>query len=250
MATECIDTFEMGGRQFTVLLKPSATYLRADGHLWGGSLGEDLQPQEAIEQAKLRAAMMLINEREQEEGFVHRLFKSPLSEDEVAMAQDYVLFTATLPMTTGSIVPVQADVVYAPFNQNTYLCTMQGWRYVGSYPNQDEAVAALAPWCLAEKAHPCREGHRKLLADASRPGAGHGERAPRSRSQRFWASARIEFYVLVFLLSVSGLLWLWYQAVETWPWALPGACALMFLGGCVALWKQRREKKQAKRADD
>ncbi len=244
MATECIETFEMCGRQFSVLWKPSATYLRADGRMWGGSLGEDLDQQDAIEQAKLRAVMMLINEREQEEGLVHRLFKSPMTDEEAALAKDYVLFTANLPMEPGSIVPVQADAVYAPFNQNTYLCTMKGWRYVGSYPSQDEAAAALAPWCQAQQAHPCREVHRKCLADAARSAAGGGSDAKLTQSQRFWASVRTEFYVLVFLAALVGLCWVWYRAVETWPWVLPGSCALMFLGGCVALWVQRREKKR------
>jgi len=242
MATECIETFEMCGRQFMVLWKPSATYLRADGRMWGSSLGEDLEQQEAIEQAKLRAMMMLIDEREQEERLVHRLFKSPMTDEEAALAKDYVLFTASLPLEPGSIVPVEADAVYAPFNQNTYLCTMKGWRYVGSYPSHDEATAALEPWCQAQKVRPCREAHRKFLSDATSGGAGGGSDAKLSRSQRFLASVRTEFFVLVFLAAIVGLCWAWYQTVETWPWVLPGSCALIFLGGCVALWMQRREK--------
>jgi len=54
MASVCIDTFEMSSRQFGVLCKPSATYLHADGRMWGGSLGEDMNQQEAVEQTKLR----------------------------------------------------------------------------------------------------------------------------------------------------------------------------------------------------
>lgn len=249
MATECVDTFEMCGRQFSVLWKPSATYLRADGRMWGGSLGENLDQQEAIEQAKLRAVMMLINEREQEEGLVHRLYESHMTDEVATLAKDYVLFTASLPMEPRSIVPVQADVVYAPFNQNTYLCTMKGWQYVGSYPSQEEATAALAPWSQTHQASPCREAHRKFLSDAARSGVGGGTGAKRTQAQRFWSSARTEFFVLVFLATMIGLCWAWYRAVETWPWALPGLCAVMFLGCCVALWVQRREKKRLQAGD-
>ena len=239
MATECIDTFEMCGRQFMVLWKPSATYLRADGRMWGGSLGEDLSQQEAIEQAKLRAVMLLINEREQEEGLVHRLFESPMAEEVAALAKDSVLFTVSLPMEPGSIVPAQADVVYAPFNQNTYLCTMKGWQYVGSFPSQDDATAALAPWCQAQQAHPCREAHRKFLSGAM--GGGTVDGAKLSRTQRFWKSLRTEFFVLVFFATMFGLCWLWYRAVETWPWVLPALAAVMFVMCGVALWLQRKK---------
>lgn len=244
MATECIDTFEMCGRQFSVLWKPSATYLHADGHMWGESLGEDLDQQEAIEQAKMRAVMMLINEREQEEGLVHRLYGSPMTDEVEALAKDYVLFTASLPMKPGSIVPVQADVVYAPFNQNTYLCTMKGWQYVGSYPSQDEVTAALAPWCEAQQAHPCREVHRKCLADVIRSAAAGEADTKLTRSQRIWASVRTEFFALVYLAIPVGLCWAWYRAVNAWPWFLAVSCALMFLGCCIALWVQRRKKKR------
>ncbi len=239
MTTDCIDTFEMCGRQFSVLWKPSATYLRADGRMWGSSLGEDLSQQEAIEQAKLRAVMLLINEREQEEGLVHRLFESPMTDEVAALAKDYVLFSTSLPMEPGSIVPVQADVVYAPFNQNTYLCTMQGWQYVGSFPSQAEAAAALLPWCQAQQAHPCREAHRKFLSGAL--GCGTVDGATLSRTQRFWKSARSAFFVVVFLATMFGLCWLWYRAVETWPWVLPALMAVMFVMCGVALWSQRKK---------
>ena len=244
MTTQCINTFEMCGRRFSVLWKPSATYLRADGRMWGGSLGEDLSQQEAIEQAKLRAEMMLINEREQEQSLVHRLYQSSMSDEEASLAKDYVLFTTSLPMKPRSTVPVQADAVYAPFNQNTYLCTMQGWRYVGSYPSQKEAEAALAPWCQVQQARPCREVHRKFVADADRSGVAGGSDAKLSRLQRFWASVRTELYVLVFFAAMVSLCWGMYRAVETWSWVLPGMCAVMFLGCCIALWVQRRAKRR------
>ena len=149
MATECIATFDMYGRQFMVLWKPSATYVRADGHMWGDSLGASLTHEATIEQAKLRAEMMLINEREQEEKLVHGLFQKPMATNFANCADDYSCFRITLP---GA---VTADAVYASFNQNAYVCTPSGWRYAGSYPTHNEATEGITAWCIANQIRPC-----------------------------------------------------------------------------------------------
>jgi hypothetical protein len=154
MATECIAEFDMYGRQFMVLWKPSATYLRADGHMWGDSLGADLTQEAAIEQAKMRAEMMLINEREQEEKLVHGLFQKPVAAHFASCANDYICFRVALPSVTGGSDAGTGDAVYAPFNQNTYVCTPAGWRYVGSFPTQDEAVAGITSWCETNQVRP------------------------------------------------------------------------------------------------
>lgn len=174
MSTECIATFDMYGRQFMVLWKPSATYLRADGHIWGDSLGSDLTQETAIEQAKLHAEMMLINEREQEEKLAHGLFQKPMAANFANCADDYICFRVTLPSMTGGGDAVTGDAVYAPFNQNAYVCTPSGWRYVGSFPSQDEAVAGITSWCETNQVRPSiskptpywQSGRAKLLGIA------------------------------------------------------------------------------------
>ena len=88
--TECVARFTSHGREFMVLHKVSAAYLRADGRMIA-SLGESLDIDEAITQAHLQTELFQINERAQETTLLHRLYEKPRTNDIKAIAADHVL---------------------------------------------------------------------------------------------------------------------------------------------------------------
>ncbi|MGE5548411.1 MAG: hypothetical protein ACM33T_16015 [Solirubrobacterales bacterium] len=132
MVSEVIEEFTINGREFVVLWKPGAAYLRADGHMWGGSLGEGLEQQEAVRLAKLRAEMMIAEERQREIEGIHQLYDPQWVRQS---DNDYLPLVLDL---KGRSFPV----VWAPFNRNVYACTRFGWRFVGVAPDSEAALAA------------------------------------------------------------------------------------------------------------
>lgn len=154
MATEAYDSFVLNGREFTVICKPSATYLRADGRFWGGSLGEDLEPEDAFAMARVQAECMIIEERHQELQAIHRFYRPMLSPAIREAMADYVKLQLEL---DGKCFPV----LYAPFNQNVYACVDDGWHFVDIATDTAGALAAAREFITqfpAERRHPGRPG--------------------------------------------------------------------------------------------
>ena len=87
--TECVARFTSHGREFMVLHKASAAYLRADGRMIA-SLGKGLDVDEAIAQTHLQTELFQINERAQEAALLHRLYEKPHTDDIKAIAADYL----------------------------------------------------------------------------------------------------------------------------------------------------------------
>ena len=169
MSTEPIHSFVLNDREFVVLHKPSAAYLRADGRMWA-SLGGGLTPKEATDLALVQAELGLIDERLNEVAQVGRFYEKPLPPELAAAAADYHLLRWPLPgapKASAAVLPVAlVDVVYAPFNHNTYVCTQQGWVFMGCHATAEAALAAWPGW-LAEhpSAKPCTQN------DVRRPSA-------------------------------------------------------------------------------
>lgn len=154
MATEAYDSFVLNGREFTVLCKPSATYLRADGRFWGGSLGEDLEPEDAFAMARVRAECMVIDERHQELQAIHQFYRPGLLPAVREAMADYAKLQLEL---DGKSFPV----LYAPFNQNVYACVDDGWHFVDIAEDRAGALAAARDFVTrlpAERCHPGRPG--------------------------------------------------------------------------------------------
>lgn len=154
MATEAYDSFVLNGREFTVMCKPSATYLRADGRFWGGSLGEDLVPEDAFAMARVQAECMIIEERHQEVQAIHRFYRPVLSPAVREAMADYVKLKLEL---DGKSFPV----LYAPFNQNVYVCVADGWQFVDIATDTTAALATARDFVTqlpAERRHPGQPG--------------------------------------------------------------------------------------------
>lgn len=130
--SEAIHTFDLNGRQFTVLWKESATYLRADGRMWWAAA--QLDQDDAIEMCRLQAELMVIQEREGEIKMLDRLYEKPARVKMAAIIKDYERFKAVF---NGSAY----HLVWAPFNQNTYLRLLKEWRFVGCHASREAAVA-------------------------------------------------------------------------------------------------------------
>lgn len=170
MANEAYDSFVLNGREFTVICKPSATYLRADGRFWGGSLGEDLVPEDAFAMARVRAECMIIDERHQEEQAIHQFYRPLLSPAVREAMADYVKLTLDV---DGKSFPV----LYAPFNQNTYVCVADGWHFVEIATDTAGALAVARDFVSLLPAE------RRLPGRPSQPPAeaeGNGNASPRS----------------------------------------------------------------------
>jgi len=166
MATEVIDRFVLHGREFLVLHKPSACYLWADGRMWA-SLGGGLEPDDAIDLAHIQAELMVLQERHQETAVVHRLWERPLAPEVANFAGDYVCQTLRLALPDASGAEVEADVVYAPFNHNAYICTPQAWRWIGAFPSAKEAWDSIPNWLKAENTSACTDARRRSPSPTS-----------------------------------------------------------------------------------
>ncbi|MGE5517742.1 MAG: hypothetical protein ACM31D_18210 [Bacteroidota bacterium] len=154
MANEAYDSFVLNGREFTVICKPSATYLRADGRFWGDSLGEDLKPEDAFAMARVQAECMIIEERQQELHAIYQFYRPILSPAVREAMADYAKLTLDL---DGKSFPV----LYAPFNQNVYACVDDGWHFVDIAVDGAGAVAAARDFVgqfPAERRQPARPG--------------------------------------------------------------------------------------------
>jgi hypothetical protein len=155
MGSEVIEQFTINGREFHVLWKPSAAYLRADGHMWGDSLGENLEPEEAVGLARLRAESMIVGERRQELENIHCLFDPGWSRQS---GDDYLPLTLQF---KGHSFPV----VWAPFNQNVYLCARYGWLFVGVAADAEGALVAARSFIMTLPSFCRRPGQPDLPPD-------------------------------------------------------------------------------------
>jgi hypothetical protein len=169
MANEAYDSFVLNGREFTVICKSSATYLRADGRFWGGSLGEDLEPEDAFAMARVQAECMIIEERHQELQAIHQFYRPLLSPAVREAMADYVKLTLDL---EGKSFPV----LYAPFNQNAYVCVDDGWHFVDIAEDSTRALAAAENFVSQFPAERRQPGQPSQPAEAEQP----AEIAPRS----------------------------------------------------------------------
>ncbi|MEI7610982.1 MAG: hypothetical protein WCJ64_26655 [Rhodospirillaceae bacterium] len=134
MPTQPVGNFEIEGRAFVVLWKPTAAYLRADGRMWGDSLGADLTPEEACRRARARAEMMIFNERCDEERLGHLLYRSKPSAEICRVMSDYTKLNVEIDQSSF-------PVLWAAFNLNCYICLAGGWRFCGSAANAEAALA-------------------------------------------------------------------------------------------------------------
>ena len=236
MPTELIHRFVLHGREFLVLHKASACYLRADGRMWA-DLGAGLEPDEAIELAHIQAELRVMQEREQESALVHRLWEQPLAPEVAALAGDYVCHTLEVPHPQAAVaacgVTVAVDAVYAPFNHNAYICTTQGWRWVNTFESTSDAWAALPQWVQAhpwEGASPCTD-HVHRHPNHTKPMPSFGSRLS------------TEVLVALGLIVLVGLSFALHWAINRWPVLLVVLCAVVFVGVGMGLWWQRREAK-------
>jgi hypothetical protein len=208
--TECVEKFTSHGREFMVLHKDSAAYLRAEGRMIA-SLGDGLSIEEAIAAAHLQAELFQIKEREQEAALMHRLYEMPLPEEIKAIAADYELLKFS----------PAGDGAYAPFNHNGYAHTAQGWEFIGCFESAQEFEAKVAQMQVS--------GALML--------------AKNKRANKWLASFKSEtkvFAVIVACLAV--LLALAYgvqQAFSRWPMILPLLMGAVFIGCAVLLWKKK-----------
>lgn len=214
--TECIARFTSHGREFMVLHKASAAYLRTDGRMFA-SLGEDLDVDAAIAQAHLQAELFQINEREQETTLLHRLYEKPQTDEVKVIAADYELLKV-LPANTNA---KAGDAVYAPFNHNGYAYTPQGWVFVGCFESEQQLeahiTAAQAEGMLVLAS--CKAGS-KWLAGLKKEG-------------------KVMGYTSIGLAVAFALAWGMRLVLSRWPIAIPLLMAAIFVGCGVALWKKK-----------
>lgn len=170
MANEAYDSFVLNGREFTVMCKPSATYLRADGRFWGGSLGENLEPEDAFAMARVQAECMIVEERHQEVLAIHQFYRLMLSPAVRAAMADYVKLKLEL---EGKSFPV----LYAPFNQNVYACIDDGWHFVDIAADRSGALAAARDFVTQFPAERRQPG---------RPSQPTGTKQPTAAAPRSW----------------------------------------------------------------
>lgn len=135
MATEAVAEFTINGRAFTVLWKPSATYLHGDGRMWEVSLDENLTREEAIQQARLQAEEMLEEERLAEAAEIYKFYLCWPPARVRKLKSGYKKMAITV---DGQPFPV----VWVTFNQNIYACLWQGWHFVGNAADPDTALVA------------------------------------------------------------------------------------------------------------
>lgn len=165
MASKAIHTFELNGREFLVLWKESATYLRADGRMWWSAHG--LSQDEAIHLCCIQAEILTIEERAGEVKQLHRLFLTPHEPDVAGILDDYECFT--LPVQE-----VRYVVVWAPFNQNTYVCLADGWHFVDTATSHETATTAVVdflttlPLSQKQPGDPARDPARTLAGPRPR----------------------------------------------------------------------------------
>jgi hypothetical protein len=242
MPTELIHTWQAQGRNWQVLHKPSAAYLRTDGRTVS-ALGAELSAEEAIDQAYLAAEMFQINERAQEMALLPRLFEWPQSAELKAAAKGYEIHRASLAEAgTGGAVS-SGHLVYAPFNHNAYVYLARAenskaagmWEFMGCFASAQAAIAALP--ALRE-----RLSGLDASAGMTQPVRLAFER--RHLSQKLRASLRTEAAVIAgtaVVLPVCFALAYGFQAgLKRWPWLLLVLCAVMFMSCAVALWRQRK----------
>ncbi|MEI8396083.1 MAG: hypothetical protein WCF85_15200 [Rhodospirillaceae bacterium] len=152
MPTQPVGEFEIEGRAFIVLWKPTAAYLRADGHMWGDSLGADLTPEEACRRARARAEMMIFNERCDEERLAHLLYQRRPPSEVSRMMGDYTKLIVEFGQSSF-------PTLWAAFNLNSYVCLAEGWRFCGSAATAEAALANALAFVTAlpeERRHPGR----------------------------------------------------------------------------------------------
>lgn len=208
--TECVEKFTSHGREFMVLHKDSAAYLRADGRMIA-SLGDGLSVKEAMAAAYLQAELFQIKEREQEAALMHRLYETPLPDEIKAIAADYEFLTFS----------PAGDGVYAPFNHNGYAHTAHGWEFLGCFESVQEFAAKVAQM----------QASGALMLAKNKP------------VNKWLAGFKSETKVFaVIVICIAVLLALTYgvmQAFSRWPMILPLSMAAIFIGCAVVLWKKK-----------
>lgn len=213
--TECVASFTSLGREFMVLHKASAAYLRADGRMIA-SLGEGLDVDEAIAQAHLQAELFQINERVQEAALLHRLYEKPQTDEVKAIAADYELLN--VPSGTNT---KPGDAVYAPFNHNGYAYTPQGWVFLACF----ESAQALEAHITAAQA----EG--TLVLASCKPVS--------KWLMGLKKEGKVMVYTSIGLAVAFALAWGMRLVLSRWPIAIPLLMAAIFVGCGVVLWKKK-----------
>jgi hypothetical protein len=214
--TECVASFTSHGREFTVLHKDSAAYLRADGRMIA-SLGAGLSADEAIAQSHLHAELFQINEREQEAALLHRLYEKPHSDEVKAIAADYLL----LKLSPAGKNTVPGDAVYAAFNHNSYAYTPQGWVFLGCFESAQQ---------LQAHAFGIQTSDSLVLASCKPVGKWPAV---------FKKEGQVIAYTTVGLAVTFALAYGVQYAFNRWPITLPLLMGVIFIGCAGVLWKKK-----------
>jgi hypothetical protein len=211
--TECVASFKSHGRDFLVLHKDSAAYLRADGRMIA-SLGGDLSVEESVAQGRLHAELFQIKEREQEVALLHRLYETPQTGEVKAIAANYTLLK--LPPANNQKHP--GDAVYAAFNHNGYAHTAQGWVFLGCF----ESVGELEAHAQEAQANGTLVFSR--FKPASRWIAGLKK------------ESKVMAYTTIGLVAAFAIAYGIRYVFSHWPVAIPLSMGAIFIGCAMAMW--------------
>jgi hypothetical protein len=214
---DAVEQFTSHGREFTVLHKDSASYLRADGRMVA-ELGGGLSISQAIAFGRLQAEVFQVNERAQEVLLLHRLYEIPLPIEMKAIAIEYAL----LKVAGG-------DCVYAAFNHNAYVYTAQGWQFLGVYESAEQLQFCLPQELAGRGLRPAPFLLRPLAAGG------------------FRRNLKLLAYTLSGLGVALGFGWALQALIGRWPISLPLAMGAIFLGCAVALYQSRKDRKRAQK---
>lgn len=222
--TECVARFTSHGREFMVLHKASAAYLRADGRMIA-SLGEGLDVDEAIAQAHFQAELFQINERVQEAALLHRLYEMPRTDDIQAIAADYVLIKLPAGQHTQT-----GDAVYAPFNHNGYAYTLQGWVFLGCFESAQQLEAHIASEQVKDALAPtqCKPASKRF----------------KNLKEGLQKETKVMGYVAIGLAIAFALAYGVRSVLSSWPIVIALLMGAIFVGCAVALWKSKAAKKK------
>ena len=213
--TECVARFTSRGREFMMLHKASAAYLRANGRMIA-SLGEGLDIDEAITQAHLQTELFQINERAQETTLLHRLYEKPHTDDIQAIAADYVLIKLPAGQHTQT-----GDAVYAPFNHNGYAYTLQGWVFLGCF----ESAQLLEAYALE------RQANGALVLSSCKPAS----KWVKNLKEGLQKEAKVMGYVTIGLAVAFVFAYGVRSVLSSWPIVIPLLMGAIFVGCAVAL---------------
>ncbi len=219
---QAIHQFTSHGRDFAVLWKSSVAYLRADGRTIAVIEG-GLREAEAIVQAVRRAELFQIDERQQEEGLVKRLFEWPKDGDLARVAVDYEVRRVAL----GE--GVATHLVWASFNHNAYVSNTFGWRFCGAFETAVLAECALPTW-FSEQSAACG---RPVLQRRHLP-------------QKWTCGWKLEPKVIVWLMVALPLLlgfaWGVSKLFNHWPWMVLVLCVIVCCAAWLMAWRERRPR--------